>query len=136
MTKANHRPEVGESRVLRSVRREALRYEGKRVTPPDFPAQGEDGCGYRARQERQPGDGHFAIRSQEAAGPVEKLLKSAVANASEFHGVTDVDDLVIEHIAVDEGPTIKRYTPRARGRATPIRKTDESRQAGAAERSN
>ena len=53
---------------------------------------------------------------------MEKLLKSAVANASEFHGVTDVDDLYIQHIAVDEGPTMKRYMPRARGRATPIRK--------------
>lgn len=59
---------------------------------------------------------------KKAAIPVEKLLKSAVANASEFHGVTDVDDLYIQHIAVDEGPTMKRYMPRARGRATPIRK--------------
>ena len=59
---------------------------------------------------------------KKAAVPVEKLLKSAVANASEFHGVSDVDDLYIEHIAVDEGPTIKRYMPRARGRATPVRK--------------
>lgn len=59
---------------------------------------------------------------KKAALPVEKLLKSAVANASEFHGVADVDDLFIEHITVDEGPTIKRYMPRARGRATPIRK--------------
>ena len=59
---------------------------------------------------------------KKAAVPVEKLLKSAVANASEFHGVTDVDDLFIQHITVDEGPTIKRYMPRARGRATPVRK--------------
>ena len=59
---------------------------------------------------------------KKAAMPVQKLLKSAVANAAEFNGLSDVDDLVIEHITVDEGPTIKRYMPRARGRATPIRR--------------
>lgn len=59
---------------------------------------------------------------KKAAMPVQKLLKSAVANAGEHNGVNDVDGLIIEHIVVDEGPTIKRYTPRARGRATPIRK--------------
>jgi large subunit ribosomal protein L22 len=57
-----------------------------------------------------------------AAQPVQKLLKSAVANAVENDGVSDVDNLVIDRIAVDEGPTLKRFTPRARGRATPIHK--------------
>ena len=59
---------------------------------------------------------------KKAAFPVQKLLKSAVANAVENDGVDDVDNLMIDRIAVDEGPTLKRYTPRARGRATPIRK--------------
>lgn len=59
---------------------------------------------------------------KKAAFPVQKLLKSAVANAVENDGVDDVDNLMIDQIAVDEGPTLKRYTPRARGRATPIRK--------------
>ena len=59
---------------------------------------------------------------KKAAFPVQKLLQSAVANAVENDGVDDVDNLMIEQIAVDEGPTLKRYTPRARGRATPIRK--------------
>jgi large subunit ribosomal protein L22 len=59
---------------------------------------------------------------KKAAVPVQKLLKSAVANAVENDGVDDVDNLMIDRIAVDEGPTLKRYTPRARGRATPIRK--------------
>jgi large subunit ribosomal protein L22 len=59
---------------------------------------------------------------KKAARSVQKLLKSAVANAVENHGVSDVDDLVIDHITVDAGPTLKRFTPRARGRATPIRK--------------
>ena len=59
---------------------------------------------------------------KKAAFPVQKLLKSAVANAVENNGVDDVDNLMIDQIVVDEGPTLKRYTPRARGRATPIRK--------------
>lgn len=59
---------------------------------------------------------------KKAAEPVQKLLQSAVANAVENDGVDDVDNLMIDRIAVDEGPTLKRYTPRARGRATPIRK--------------
>jgi large subunit ribosomal protein L22 len=59
---------------------------------------------------------------KKAALPVQKLLKSAVANAVENGGISDVDTLVIDRIIVDEGPTLKRYMPRARGRATPIRK--------------
>lgn len=59
---------------------------------------------------------------KKAAQPVQKLLRSAVANASENDGISEVDDLLIDRIMVDEGPTLKRYTPRARGRATPIHK--------------
>lgn len=59
---------------------------------------------------------------KKAALPVKKLLKSAVANAVENNGVDDVDKLFIERITVDEGPTLKRFMPRARGRATSIRK--------------
>ena len=59
---------------------------------------------------------------KKAAIPVQKLLKSAVANAAENDGISDVDTLVIDRIMVDEGPTLKRFMPRARGRATPIRK--------------
>jgi len=59
---------------------------------------------------------------KKAAVPVQKLLKSAVANAVENSGINDVETLVIDRIMVDEGPTLKRYMPRARGRATPIRK--------------
>jgi large subunit ribosomal protein L22 len=50
-----------------------------------------------------------------------KLLKSAVANANENHGM-DPDSLVVKNVLVDEGPTLKRWMPRAMGRATPIRK--------------
>jgi len=64
----------------------------------------------------------LAFTRKKAAEPVQKLLKSAVANAVENDGVSDVDSLVIDQIMVDEGPTLRRFTPRARGRATPIRK--------------
>jgi ribosomal protein L22 len=56
-----------------------------------------------------------------AAGDVLKLLNSAVANAENNHEL-DADDLVIRKVYVDEGPTLKRYRPRALGRATRIRK--------------
>jgi large subunit ribosomal protein L22 len=50
-----------------------------------------------------------------------KLLKSAVSNADEKPGV-NVDKLYIKKITVDGGPSIKRFRPRAMGRATPILK--------------
>jgi large subunit ribosomal protein L22 len=59
---------------------------------------------------------------KKAALPVQKLLRSAVANAVENGGINDVETLVVDRIMVDAGPTLKRYMPRARGRATPIRK--------------
>lgn len=57
-----------------------------------------------------------------AASPVvEKVLKSAVANA-EHNYELDVDNLVISEVFVDEGPTMKRFRPRAQGRASAINK--------------
>ena len=50
-----------------------------------------------------------------------KLLESAVANAENNHDL-DGEDLVIKAVTADEGPTIKRFRPRAMGRATKIRK--------------
>jgi ribosomal protein L22 len=50
-----------------------------------------------------------------------KLLESAVANAENNHELLE-EDLVIREAYADEGPTIKRFRPRAMGRATPIRK--------------
>jgi len=50
-----------------------------------------------------------------------KTLKSVVANAENTQRV-DVDRLFIKRIAVDEGPTARRFIPRAHGRATTIRK--------------
>ena len=50
-----------------------------------------------------------------------KLLESAVANAEHNNGL-DADDLKIVTVTADEGPTLKRFRPRAMGRATQIRK--------------
>jgi large subunit ribosomal protein L22 len=52
---------------------------------------------------------------------VAKTLKSALANAETQQRV-DVDRLYVKHISVGAGTTWKRFTPRAQGRATPIRK--------------
>jgi large subunit ribosomal protein L22 len=52
---------------------------------------------------------------------ITKLLKSAVADADQMKNL-NVDTLFIKQITVDQGPTMKRYRPRAMGRATTIRK--------------
>jgi large subunit ribosomal protein L22 len=59
--------------------------------------------------------------SRRAAQPIAKLLHSAVANADE-KGEIDVDTLFVKTITVDEGPTLRRFVPRAMGRATRINK--------------
>ena len=56
-----------------------------------------------------------------AAREIEKVLRSAVANAESAHGF-DGDELVVEAAYADEGPTLKRWRARARGRANRIRK--------------
>jgi large subunit ribosomal protein L22 len=54
---------------------------------------------------------------KKGASEVKKLVDSAVANSGE-----NADTLVIENIIVGKGMTIKRWLPKARGRATPLRK--------------
>ena len=56
-----------------------------------------------------------------AADPISKTLESAVANAAHNHALDSEELFVVEAFA-DEGPTLKRYRPRARGRATQILK--------------
>ncbi len=56
-----------------------------------------------------------------AAGPIKKLLQSAVANAVHNENL-DKEKLIISEISVNEGVTLKRSRPRARGRAFQIRK--------------
>ncbi len=57
-----------------------------------------------------------------AAKPLAKLLRSAVANAEQGDKNLDVDQLVVHTITVDQGPTQRRFMPRAMGRATRIEK--------------
>jgi large subunit ribosomal protein L22 len=56
-----------------------------------------------------------------ATRDVEKLLNSAVANAEQTPGIIP-QNLVVEQAWVDEGPTLRRYRPRAYGRAARVRK--------------
>jgi large subunit ribosomal protein L22 len=59
--------------------------------------------------------------SRAASVPVAKVLESAVANA-EHNAALPADELVVARAWVDEGPTLRRFRPRALGRATRIRK--------------
>lgn len=56
-----------------------------------------------------------------AAGPLAKMLRAVVATAAASEDI-DVDALVVKEIHVDQGPTLKRYIPRAMGRATQVQK--------------
>lgn len=61
------------------------------------------------------------FQKKKTARLTEKVIRSAVASAVEVKGA-DVDSLVVMEAFVDSGFTLKRSMPRARGRATPIRK--------------
>ena len=72
---------------------------------------------------KQVGEAVAILRlTPKAASPVvEKVLKSAIANA-EHNYEMDINNLVVEKVFVDEGPTLKRFRPRAMGRASQINK--------------
>ncbi|QGK71525.1 50S ribosomal protein L22 [Allosaccharopolyspora coralli] len=79
---------------------------------------------------------------QAASGPVSKVLGSAMANAENNLGL-DPETLWVHRVYVDEGPTLKRFQPRAQGRAYRIRKRTshitvevESRPAGKARKNS
>ena len=61
----------------------------------------------------------FSPRS--AADDIAKVIESAAANAEANHELIG-DEMIVSEIRVDEGPTLKRFRPRAMGRATPIHK--------------
>jgi large subunit ribosomal protein L22 len=65
----------------------------------------------------------LAFTERAAAEDVEKVLRSAVANAESNPALHwNGDELVVHAVYVDEGTTIKRFRPRARGRVAPIKK--------------
>ncbi|MCW1927969.1 50S ribosomal protein L22 [Bhargavaea beijingensis] len=72
---------------------------------------------------KQVGEAVAILRlTPKAASPVvEKVLKSAIANAEHNYDM-DINNLVVSEVFVDEGPTLKRFRPRAQGRATAINK--------------
>ena len=69
---------------------------------------------------------YLAFSKKHAAKQIEKTLRSAVANAEhaarEGNTSVDVDTLYVTRAVVNEGPKLKRFTPAAMGRATPIQK--------------
>ena len=63
----------------------------------------------------------LTFSTKKAATLIKKVLESAIANAEHNDGL-DVDDLRVSTVFVDEGPTMKRIRPRAKGRADRIMK--------------
>jgi large subunit ribosomal protein L22 len=63
----------------------------------------------------------LAFTQRAAAREVEKVLRSAIANAEANHGLVG-DELIVSSAVVDDGPTMKRWRARARGRVARIRK--------------
>ena len=55
------------------------------------------------------------------ADEIAKVIESAAANAEANHDLIG-DEMIVHEIRIDEGPTLKRFRPRAMGRATPIHK--------------
>ncbi len=63
----------------------------------------------------------LAFSNKKAAGIIKKVLESAIANAEHNDGA-DIDELKVKAIMVDEGPTMKRWMARAKGRGSRILK--------------
>ncbi|MFY9973319.1 MAG: 50S ribosomal protein L22 [Chromatiaceae bacterium] len=63
----------------------------------------------------------LSFSTKKGAGLVKKVLESAIANAEHNEGA-DVDELKVASVQVNEGPTMKRIMPRAKGRANRIMK--------------
>jgi large subunit ribosomal protein L22 len=63
----------------------------------------------------------LAFATRDAAVPVRKVLESAMANADHNAGL-DVRELFITRVTIDEGPTMRRFRPRAQGRSSRINK--------------
>ncbi|MFU8784306.1 50S ribosomal protein L22 [Aliidiomarina sp.] len=63
----------------------------------------------------------LAYSPKKAASLIKKVLESAIANAEHNEGA-DIDELRVSAIMIDEGPTMKRIKPRAKGRADRILK--------------
>ena len=78
-------------------------------------------CGHLRGKSVQEARAILAFTPRQVARDWSKLLESAVANAEHNHELVG-DELRIYAVSADEGPTLKRFRPRAMGRATRIRK--------------
>ena len=63
----------------------------------------------------------LTVMNKKTAGLIKKLIESAVANA-DYKKTMDLDKLFVKTIYVDKGPVLKRFRPRAQGRAYGVRK--------------
>ena len=63
----------------------------------------------------------LSFSDKKAAGVIKKVLESAIANAEHNEGA-DIDELHVQNVLVDQGPTYKRFKARARGRVNHIMK--------------
>lgn len=63
----------------------------------------------------------LTFMKKKTAAMIKKLIESAVANAEQKE-VIDVDNLYVKTICVDQGPSLKRFRPRAQGRAFMVKK--------------
>jgi ribosomal protein L22 len=113
-TEAPKAPEVPQMPVVPVVRAKA-RYV--RVAPRKARLVADQVRGMPVDQART----LLAFSPRGAALDLARLLDSAAANAEANHDLV-AEDLRISEICVDEGPTLKRWRARARGRATPIHK--------------
>ena len=100
-------------------RRKVVRARARYVRPSARKARMV--CGHLRGKSVQEARAILAFTPREVARDWSKLLESAVANAESNHELLE-DDLIVREAYADEGPTIKRFRPRAMGRATPIRK--------------
>src|SRR3990167_8126182 len=69
----------------------------------------------------QEAESQLIMQNQRAAQPILKLLRSAMANAKNNKKM-GLENLVVKSVIVNQGPMLKRFLPRAQGRATPIHK--------------
>lgn len=65
---------------------------------------------------------NLAFLDKKTAPLLKKLIESAVANVEAKNAEVDVDGLFVSKVEVGQGPTMRRFRPRAQGRATPILK--------------
>ncbi len=112
-------PAPGPARSRPAARRAVVRAQAKYVRTSARKARMV--CGHIRGKSVDEARAILAFTPRDVARDWSKLLESAVANAENNHELVG-DDLIVHEAYADEGPTIKRFRPRAMGRATPIRK--------------